>query len=207
MSSTALDATAFRALATLTTGGRISLTALDLDTEHPLPFARYETLGAYLGAMNRACSWWVGDWLLYGEAMYGDRFAQAEKATGLTEETLLRRMRVCRGVPPSRRRAALSFSVHSEVAALPADAQTRWLNRAEKAGWTLADMRAAMREERRLNSEPAAELPDPREPLPPEAVLQAARRVVAEGRSYGDDGWLVSREAMAQLAAAVGRER
>jgi len=203
----ALDDQAFRALATLTHGGRMTLTSLDLDDEKPLSFDRYEKIGGYLGAMNRACSWWLGDWLLYGEGTYGERFAQAITATGLHEETLRSRMFVCGQVPPSRRKATLRFSVHALVAKLPPKQQSYWLDKTEKQNWTATELTAAMRDERYKERDKQEKIDVPREgkPFSPEMVLEAARRVVGSAREYGAD-YLVPREEMAKLRAAVGEE-
>ena len=56
-----------------------SLTLVDPD----LPWDTYERLGAFIGEMNRACSWWVGDLVVYGEKVYGETYAQIEHAIGL----------------------------------------------------------------------------------------------------------------------------
>jgi hypothetical protein len=199
-----LESSILHALDTLASSGRMTVTSLDLqpDDGGDLPYEAYETFGGWLGQVNRSCSWWLGDWLLYGEGTYGERYAQAISVTGLTEETLLRRVAICRGIPPSRRKATVPFSAHGLVHRLPAREQKRWLERAERAGWGYRELRAAMaairREERpTLLAEDA--------PLSADAVLEAARALVASRREMGD-GWLVSREAMARLAAAVGLE-
>lgn len=126
-----------------TTGTSLTL------TDPNMPYEQYEALGKALGLINRSCSWWIGDYLLFGEGAFADKYAQAAHETGLAEQTLLNRVYVCKHVPPSRRRAGLPFSVHAEVAPLPAKEQKLWLDRAERNGWTRADLRAHMKATRK----------------------------------------------------------
>lgn len=188
---------------TMEQAGLVTATSLSLDLPggREITYDQYEALGRYFGSMNRSCSWWIGDWLLFGEGTFGERWAQAATHTGLAEQTLSNRMTVCRHVPPSRRRASLPFAVHAEVASLPAREQKVWLDRAERHGWTRAELRKEMKATR-VDTKP---LPPAGEPLPPEQVLEAARQVIGAAQEYGGD-WLVPREAMARLAAAVGAE-
>ena len=121
----------------------------------------------------------------------------------MAEQTLLNRAYVCRHIPPARRKAGVPFGVHALVAALPAREQTLWLNRAEREGWGREDLRRAMRDTQATDRDDAARLPGSGEPSAPGLVLEAARYVVAAKQDYGD-AWLVPREAMARLIAAVG---
>ena len=124
-------------------GAVVTETSLKL-TDPDLPWEDYEKLGSFLGQMNRACSWWIGDLILFGEAFYGHRYAQIEDAIGLAPQTIANRVSVAKHIPPKHRRASLPFGVHSEVAYLePAD-RDRWLDRAELGAWTRAKLRQEM---------------------------------------------------------------
>lgn len=198
-----LDGSAFEAMVTMATAGLITPTSLTLDNPE-LPFESYEDLGRYLGRMNRSLSWWVGDWLVFGEGTYGERYAQALAATGLSEGTLLQRVFVAKAVPASRRRAALSFSVHAVVARLQPTEQTEWLKRAEQKGWGAEELRDAMKAKRReerptlLGGGDDVDLNHLKE-----LVMQVVNRVEED-----EDGayFRVRREDVAQLRAAVGLE-
>jgi hypothetical protein len=135
---------AIELLQNLEEAGALTETALLL-TDPNLPFDRYEALGHYLGRMNRSCSFWIGDWLNFGEHIYGETMAQAAEGTGLAPQTLANRMSVCRHIPPERRRAALAFGVHAEVAYLEPKERDAWLDRAEEGQWTRAKLREEMR--------------------------------------------------------------
>lgn len=122
-----------------------------------LTMERYEELLRAAGRLKSASSFWIGDLILFGEARYGERYAQAINVTGLREGTLANYASVARQVAPSRRREALSFAHHEAVAKLePAD-QDAWLGRAEDEGWTRDDLREAIRSAGRLVAAPPAE--------------------------------------------------
>ena len=200
----ALDGDAFRAVVSLADGGFITPVSLDL-TDPELPFDSYEALGRYFGRMNRSCSWWVGDWLVFGEGVYGEKFAQAVAATGLSEQTLLARSYVCRNIPRSRRRAGLSFSVHALVAKLEARAQTTWLNRAEKNGWGAKELAAAMKALRKDEQPTLLEGGDGE--VDKAELAEVARAILRDAKESGDPAYfLIPREDMARLAAALGEE-
>lgn len=197
----AFDGEVFDAFISLAQAGAISPTSLDL-TDPEMTFENYEHLGAYLGRMNRSCSWWIGDWLVFGEGVYGERFAQAVTATGLAEQTLLNRAYVCRNVPRSLRRAAVPFSVHAEVAPLTAREQKRWLDKAEKGNWTKAEIRAQMKA-RRTDTPP----PEGEEPIEEGLLLEVARAILRDAREHDDPGfYLIPTEDMVRLRAALGEE-
>lgn len=121
-----------------------------------LPFSEYEKIGAALGAINRASRWALGDWIIYGEETFGEKYAQAIDATGLSYGYLRNIVSTCRRVPPSRRREGVHFSVHAEVAALEPREQSRWLRVAEKEQLTSEDLRYKIREEHGLLDGPSS---------------------------------------------------
>lgn len=196
-----LSLDAFDAFTTLASAGLITPTSLDL-TDPDLPFESYEMLGAYLGRMNRSCSWWIGDWLVFGEGVYGEKFAQAVHATGLAEQTLLNRSSVCRNVARSMRRVSLPFSVHAEVASLPAKDQKKWLDKAEKFNWTRAELRAAMKATRVDTPPPAAD-----DDIEKVTLVEVARAILRDLKESDDPAFvLVPNEDIARLRAAVGED-
>lgn len=138
-------------------GAVVTETSLVL-SDPDLPWADYERLGSFLGQMNRACAWWVGDLILFGEAVYGEIHAQIEQALGLAPQTIANRASVARHVPPERRRASLPFGVHAEVAYLDPKERDRWLDRAEREQWTRAKLREEMRAVREDGSGPVGDL-------------------------------------------------
>ena len=69
----------------------------------------------------------VGDLLNFGEAHYGDDFAQV---IGRSERTLQNWKSICNRVPISSRREGLEISHLSAVKSLPPEKQEEWLERA-----------------------------------------------------------------------------
>jgi hypothetical protein len=132
-------------LAALEQQGWITPTALRIDDPN-LSFDRYQALGVMLDRLHDASKFWLGDWLLVGEHLFGEEAAQAAAATRRSEKTLLRWAWVCRRVAPSRRRESLSFTHHTLVAPLEPAEQSEWLERAEAGGWSSRDLQAALRD-------------------------------------------------------------
>ncbi len=201
--------TPFELLVSLERNGAASQTMLQLPE---VDWDTYESVGYFLGRINRSCSWWIGDWLMHGKAQFADKVFQAAAITGLSEQTLLARMFVSEAIPPSRRRAAVSFSCHAAVARLKADEQTRWLKACEKGGWSYAElkqrMKAARKDERpELPLDTGGEQGEPNMEL----VLEVARAILRDARE-SDDGSthpgfvIVPIEDIARLRAALGME-
>ena len=135
------------------------VTEVSLDLSDPdLDWDDYERLGTFLGSMNRACSWWVGDFILFGERIYGELYAQIEEALGLAPQTLANRASVARHIPPNRRRAALPFGVHAEVAYLEPRERDLWLDKAERGQWTRAKLREEIRVSRGISPDSMGDL-------------------------------------------------
>jgi hypothetical protein len=111
--------------------------------------AEWVAQGRRLGMVGRHVGWWIGDWLRYGNAAYGERYSRAAKVTGYDTQTLMNMVYVATQVDVSRRCKALSWSHHAEVAALAQDDQQRWLTRAEEARLSVRDLREEIRRQRR----------------------------------------------------------
>lgn len=119
--------------------GVVTETALTLP--EGLDLDDWTAAGAMLGRIGRACQWWIGDWLNYGERRYGETYAQGIEATGYEYQTVAQMAWVAGKVELSRRRESLSWSHHVEVAALDPAEQDRWLDRAEAEGWARNELR------------------------------------------------------------------
>lgn len=187
-------------------------TWLDLD-DPDLPFQAWQEVGRRLGDIDRASRWWLGDWLLRGEILYGEDAAQgvddlhsrydlALRVTGLDQGTLMNVSSVCRRVPRSRRREELGFWIHAEVAALEPEEQVEWLDRAVVNRWTRNELRDAIRGRAREDPEPGWM----GDSLTRAERLEAAARLVwRQGRADGAVA-TVPIEAWRRLGAALGEE-
>jgi hypothetical protein len=111
-----------------------------------LSYARWQAIGARLTAQAEATSWWLGDWLVFGEERYGARYADAIEHTGLEYKTLRNYAVVARRFAMSRRRDTLSFQHHAEVCPMVDRDQDRWLDSAEENRWSKAELRRRIRQ-------------------------------------------------------------
>lgn len=97
-----------------------------------LSFDHWDRIGRQLQMADLAVQWWIGDWLNYGEARYGEKYAQAVEDFGRKKQTLMNYAYVACHIEISRRREIVDFSTHAEVASLkPAD-QEKVLAKAAK---------------------------------------------------------------------------
>jgi hypothetical protein len=120
-------------------GVHVQRNGLSLPNE--MSFDSWQDLGSQVVLVANCSAWWFGDWLVYGEQTYGDRYKQAITDTSLGYQTLRNYAWVARNFPLSRRRDTLSFGHHAEVAALPEDDQDAWLARAEQSNWSRNQLR------------------------------------------------------------------
>lgn len=118
-----------------------SITETGLDLPRGLSFDEWEETGKTLGRIGRACQWWIGDWLNYGERAYGEKYTQAMDVTGLDYETLRGYAWVAARIETVRRQTVSSFSHHAAVAALDPPEQDAYLTEAAENGWPVSELR------------------------------------------------------------------
>ncbi|MBE1469276.1 LmbU family transcriptional regulator [Kibdelosporangium phytohabitans] len=116
-----------------------------------VPMDEWSRIGRQIDTIAASSSWWLGDWLVYGQAQYPDLYKRAVEQTSLDYQTLRNYAWVARQYPVGRRRAALSFQHHAELASLTTGEQDQWLDRAERFGWSRNELRNRVRASRRVN--------------------------------------------------------
>jgi hypothetical protein len=135
--------------------------------EKDLEFTEWVAAGKRLGAIGRGCQWWIGDWIRYGKARFGERYAQASRVTGYDVQTLMNMVYVASRFEISRRRENLSWSHHETVAALDPEEQERWLDLTTAQRFSVSDLRLEMRTAQRRSSvrvvDPVPDTPQPRQ--------------------------------------------
>jgi hypothetical protein len=127
------------------------------------PGVRFDTwrrIGCELGAVSDSSSWWLGDWLVFGERHYPDRYRVAVAGCSLEYKTLRNYAWIARRVPLRRRRERLSMSHHAEVAGLSEHEQEMWLERADRGRWS----RNRLRREIQMAGTPVPQEPGPARP-------------------------------------------
>lgn len=180
----------------------VHFTACGLQLSADIDFDAWAALGARMAPMTSACAWCLGDWLVFGERAYGQRYKTALEATSLDYQTLRNYAWVARTFPLSRRRDRLSFQHHAEVAALPEPQQELWLMRAERSRWSRNELRRQLRAmrglERRLDGHEAVVL---RVPVTSDREQRWRRAAAARDERLAD--WL-SRAADAAADSVLG---
>ena len=111
-----------------------------------LDWDEWVKVGEKLRALRASSKWAIGDWLVFGEHTFGEKFSQAADITGLEPDTLMVYQWVAASVPYKIRREDLTHAHHQVVAKQEPDDIVRWLERAASKGWSVADLRSALRE-------------------------------------------------------------
>jgi len=131
-------------------GVRVSLLGLEID--QALSQEQMGMVFACLEHISGCVSWLWGDALAFTGRKWGNQFVESKyepaiRATGLAYPTLKAAKITCERICPARRRANLTFSHHLEVAFGFEDhaAQNEWLDRCEAEGWTVSQLRKAIR--------------------------------------------------------------
>jgi len=204
MSSTSLvsQPTGLALAAELERSGALTATALRL---RDLSMGQWEALGGMIGTMHSSLTWWVGDWVLYGEQAFGEEHSQSLDAVGLASETIRQYTWLCERISPERRRAQLSLGVHRLIAKLEPEEQEHWLALAEENNWSRSALAQALAEEAGTAESVVVE------PLPTvtnlEMVVEVAKAIFRDMRQAADPAYLeVPREMITRLRAALGLE-
>lgn len=93
-------------------------------------------------------SWAIGQWLLYGEHAYGEKFAQAASELGLEPHTLQNMQWVVERFGGAPSHPSLGFWHHAEVAALPPEDREAILKVAEAERLSRSQVRELARDAR-----------------------------------------------------------
>ncbi|MEV8631145.1 LmbU family transcriptional regulator [Streptosporangium sp. NPDC051023] len=169
--------------------GGVHVTPVGLHIPTELPYTLWEKAGFRISAVANSSTWCLGDWLVYGQSRYTDRYRKAIDAIGLDYQTLRNYAWVSRRVELSRRRDGLSFQHHAEVAALPPEEQDYWLDQAQQNKWPRNQLRQNLAASRREKSD------DRREQVSLELKLTADRiaryQEVAGHSKISLESWIV----------------
>lgn len=178
---------------------RIMATCVGLRLPAVVGFETWQEAGRKLVRLASSTTWCLGDWLVYGQERYHDRYQRAVQLVGLDYQTLRNYAWVARKFDIERRRANLSLQHHAEVGSLAPAEQDLWLDRAEAGEWS----KSRLRRELRLGREsvkPAREL------VPPFPWLKVGEDAVARWRAAAENAqadfgdWVV--QALDEAAAA-----
>jgi hypothetical protein len=185
-------------------GDRIMVTQTGLRVPGRLRYEDWELAGRRLSSLVNASAWCLGDWVIFGQDRYGDRYRRAVEAAGLDYQTIRNYAWVARRFPPTRRLAAVSFQHHAEVAALPADEQDRWLALCAEHHWSRNELRRQLRARRNSGSGNVPALTLPRLNIPTEQVTRW--RAAALERNTSLESWMIEQldTAAAEILGQTG---
>lgn len=116
---------------------------LVIEGEHTIE--QWLEAGKLLTGMESSLNWWIGDWLVFGEHSYGQKYSQAESITNHREDYLKACNFVSGNISVGNRVYGLSWSHHREVAPLEPAEQKVWLAKALEFHWTVSELRVNMR--------------------------------------------------------------
>ena len=176
-------------LAAAGTGESFDRVAIVLASD--LTLERWRDVGKRIRGVADASTWWLADWVAYGEDRYGERYQDAAAITGIGHQTLRNYAWVARRFDVSRRRDTLSFAHHSEVAALTESEQETWLERAELLGWSRNELRTALREARQCVGAPGRQIEVERLRLEVTSAHVKRWRSAAEAGGLGLQEWII----------------
>jgi len=124
-----------------------------------LSYEDWEAVGNRLRGRRESIHWWLGDWMNFGEATFGEKYSQALDQTEYDYAYLRQISFVCKNVPLLRRSNGLSFSHHREVAGMREDDQIYWLQTATEDNMSQKELRAAIKNhKKRLTASSKEEL-------------------------------------------------
>jgi hypothetical protein len=101
--------------------------------------------GRRLGGISRCNQWWLGDWLRYGTAKWGEKYVEAARITGYDVRSLANMASIAASFDLSRRRDNLTWSHHAAVAGLTSGEQEKWLDLAATQRLSVQDLRIELR--------------------------------------------------------------
>jgi hypothetical protein len=104
--------------------------------------------GRRLGAIGRCSQWWIGDWIRYGNAKWGEKYVEAARVTGYDVASLRNMAWVASRFALSLRNDTLTWSHHVLLAPLEPEEQRLWLQRASEERFSVADLRVELRARR-----------------------------------------------------------
>lgn len=126
-------------------GGNARLSATAWTPGEDMEYHNWILEGRRIGAIGRGSPWWVGDWLHYGTARWGERYLEAVKITGYDSKSLRNMRYVSSRFALSLRRDNLTWSHHALLAAMEPGEQRHWLDRAAANRFTVEDLRIELR--------------------------------------------------------------
>ena len=133
--------------------GRFKLSKTGLAVPPDVSKDEWLEFGQLLARLEGSLSFWVGDWANAHRDSWGSTYEEAIALSGLAYDTVRDYASVCRRL--QYRYYNLTFKHHKIAASLPSEKQKYWLERAEKEGWSAAQLSREIKEASKQPSLPA----------------------------------------------------
>lgn len=118
-------------------------------------FEQWEDCGKFIRKAEGAVHFWIGDWLNYGEAHYGETYTQAIDATNYDYQTIANDKWLSNKIQLSLRKETISNNHYQTIASLPEKEKEYWVDELVK---DLIPVRELKQKIRQRNKEIAASL-------------------------------------------------
>ncbi len=110
-----------------------------------LSLDEWAATGFAISQMTKSITWWLGDWIVYGESLYGEKSAQFIDAEQFQPDQVRYARWVATEFPPSRRRYEVGVSYYAAVRTLPEPQQDELLEAASQHVISRDELRQAVR--------------------------------------------------------------
>ena len=104
-------------------------------------YADWETFGKMLATVSGSIMWFLGDWINFGEAKFGEKYTQAMNFTKYDYGTLANAAYCCRKYEPKDRRPRLSWRHHFDCARFELGDRTAILDQVERMDMSSTQLR------------------------------------------------------------------
>lgn len=148
---------------------------------------RFEDALRQLVTVESATPWWLGDLLAFGERTWRETYKDIAARANVEAKTIKNRVWVSKAIQPQDRVAGLSWAVHREVAKLPADEQSIWLERAKAGGWSAETLRDEIKKAEGAQPKPKPKPLATATPLLTEAIADVPGAYFAEATAILQD--------------------
>src|SRR5262245_58273494 len=68
---------------------QIAVSPVAWKPQQGLDFTQWLHQGKRLGSIGRGVAWWIGDWVTYGNAKFGEKYSRAATVTGYDVQSLM----------------------------------------------------------------------------------------------------------------------
>ena len=132
--------------------GDVTFTSTGLILVKQPPQEAWQEIGRRLKIMGESNNWHIGDWLNYGEKVYGKTYLDAAKKLNFAVKSLQNIASVARNVKSTLRKEELTWNHHAQVAKFVPDEQRKYLNMAVEKNLSVRELKNEIRKEHPVES-------------------------------------------------------